>query len=110
MMRNLSMDILVVSTMLFGLFQFIPNYMLLLIAVAFTLDAISSYFTITKPGQYFYKRNPDLKKYIDVYLEHVLPRKKKNVVWFFVDRYLMATLLIVLYIYYFYKNGFCKIF
>jgi hypothetical protein len=110
MLRNLSMNILVVSTMLFGLFKFIPNYMLLLIAVAFTLDAISLYFTTQKHGQYFYKRNPDLKKYIDIYLAHVLPKKDKDFMLFFIDRYLMATLLIVLYIYYFYKNGFCKIF
>lgn len=109
MLRNLSMNILVVSTMLFGLFKFIPNYMLLLIAVAFTLDAISFYFTTQKHGKYFYKRNPDLKKYIDIYVKHVLPNKK-NWVWFFVDRYLITILLIVLYIYYFYKNGFCKIF
>jgi len=108
MLRNLSMNTLVISTILFGLFDFIPNYMLLLIAVIFTLDAISFYFTTQKPGKYFYKRNPDLKKYIDIYLAHVLPTKK-NAVWFFIDRYVMVILLIVLYIYYFYKNGFCKI-
>lgn len=109
MLRNLGMDILVISTILFGLFDFIPNYIWLIIVVTFILDAISFYFTTQKHGKYFYKRNPDLKKYIDIYVKYVLPNQK-NVVWFFVDRYLITILLIVLYIYYFYKNGSCKIF
>ena len=109
MLRNLSMDILVISMMLFGLFKFIPNYMLLLIIIAFILDAAALYFTTQKNGQYFYKRNPDLKKYIDIYLAYSLPTKN-NFVWFFIDRYLMATILIIVYVYYYYTNGFCKIF
>jgi len=109
MLRNLSMDTLVISIMLFELFKFIPNYMLFLIIIAFILDAVALYFTTQKNGQYFYKRNPNLKKFIDIYLEYTLPTKK-NFALFFIDRYLMAMILIIVYIYYYYTNGFCKIF
>ena len=109
MLRNLSMDILVISIMLFGLFKFIPNYMLVLIIIAFILDAGALYFSTQPNGLYFYKRNPDLKKYIDMYLVYSKPTEK-NFVWFFIDRYVMALLLIIVYIYYYYTNGLCKIF
>ena len=108
MLRNLSMDILVISVML-GYFNFIPNYILGLIILAFIFDAFALYFSTQPNGLYFYKRNPDLKKYIDIYLTYSKPTEK-NFVWFFIDRYIVATLLIILYIYYYYTNGFCKIF
>jgi len=108
MLRNLSMDTLVLLVML-GYFKFIPNYILILIVFAFILDAFSLYFTTQKNGLYYYKRNPDLKKYIDIYLAYSNPTEK-NYWWFFIDRYVMAIFLIFIYIYYYYTYGFCKIF
>jgi hypothetical protein len=104
MIRNLSMDILAISIIIFGLFRFIPNYILLLIIIGFLLDGLALYFSASSyytNGIYLYKRNPDLKKYVDIYLSYTKPTDKTS--WFFfTDRFLFPILFMVIYFVYLY--------
>jgi hypothetical protein len=106
MIRNLSMDILAVSIIVFGLFQFIPNYILLLIIIGFIGDDLALYFSASSTnGIYFYKRNPDLKKYVDAYLSYTKPPDNSINTWFFfTDRFLFPILFMAIYsVYLYYK-------
>ena len=66
MIRNLSIDIFCISYML-GLFQFIPNYILVLIIFSTLFDAIALYFSNINTT--IYNRNPDFKNIIKLGLE-----------------------------------------
>ncbi len=106
MIRNLSMDILAISIIIFGLFRFIPNYILLLIVIGFLLDDLALYFSASSyytNGIYLYKRNPDLKKYVDIYLSYTKPPDNSINSWFFfTDRFLFHILFMVIYFVYLY--------
>ena len=106
MIRNLSIDILAISIIVFGLFRFIPNYILLLIVIGFLLDDLALYFSASSyytNGIYLYKRNPDLKKYVDIYLSYTKPPDNSINSWFFfTDRFLFPILFMVIYFVYLY--------
>jgi len=106
MIRNFSFDIFVISYM-FGYFKKIPSWILLLIIIAAVLDAIALYFSGVDVS--VYNKNPTLKKVIDIYLSYTKPQSiKKDPVWFFVDRLLVALLFLFFLIYFNYKHGFVK--
>ena len=106
MIRNLSFDLFAISYML-GYFRFIPNYILVLIIFSSIFDAIALYFT--QVDTTFYNRNPDIKKLIDLYLSYTKPvSSKKDPIWFFMDRFVVALIFLIFIIYYYNTHGFCK--
>lgn len=108
MLRNLSMNIFILLVIL-GYFNFIPNYLLVLIIFAFIFDAAALYLSTQKNGKKIYNKNPDIKKLVDIYLEYSKPTQKYWL-WFFIDRYVFSILLLILIIYYYLTYGLCKIF
>jgi len=106
MIRNLSLDIFCISYML-GLFHFVPNYILVLVIFSALFDAFALYFTFI--DKKVYNRNPDLKKFIDIYFEYTKPQSSaSSPVWFFLDRFVVGTIFGLFLIYYYYTHGFCK--
>ena len=104
MLRNLSVDFFVILFIL-GFFRIIPNYILVLIIVAWFFDAFTSYFndiatTITN-------KNPALKQFVTVYLKYNKPLETTRPILFFLDRFVAAIIFSVILIYYYYLHGFC---
>ena len=105
MIRNLSIYIFCISYML-GLFQFIPNYILVLIIFSTLFDAIALYFSNINTT--IYNRNPDFKNIINIYLKYSKPQSSTaSPVWFFLDRFVVGTIF-ACFVIYCYITSFCK--
>jgi len=98
MIRNLTFNIFCISYML-GYFQFVPNYILVFIIFSCIFDAFALYFS-TQDMKVF-NRNPDLKKFINIYLKYTKPASSTaDPIWFFLDRFVVGAIFICFIIYY----------
>jgi hypothetical protein len=92
MLRNLSMNILVLSFILFGFFHSIPRYIFYIIVFAFFFDSLALYLLIEPNGKYYYNHYKTIKQMVDVYFQYTKPTKQEKW-WFFIDRYGVSIVL-----------------
>ena len=105
MLRNLSIDLFVISYIT-GFFKFIPKYIIFLIILTYFLDAFALYFSSI--GQAMIKNNANLNKFIIEYLKYTKPLKSTSPFLFFLDRFIVGCIFIIILIRYYYLHGMCK--
>jgi len=105
MLRNLSIDLFVISYIT-GFFKFIPKHIIFLIILTYFFDAFALYFSSI--GQVMIKNNANLNKFITVYLKYTKPLKSTSPFLFFLDRFIVGCIFIIMLICYYYLHGMCK--